>query len=181
MGRGLLLKLIPFSAAYGFFLVNYVDLVAYPSSLSTPGYHLWLFILCFAPSIPVLLILGLKGWGLALGMGLTASLMNDLGFCPAAAILFGGSHSFKSDPFTFYSYQLGLHGSEVWWFINLGFTSIPASSYYIAATIYLRIALASLALLKWYRGNVTHDSFKGPPRGAGNHLSTPPLKRALKG
>jgi len=141
----LLAKLLAYSAIYGLIHVNYIDLVAAGSSI--PGYHLWLMALYFAPFIPVLLVLGFNDWELLLSMGLIASLMNDLFYHPIGMILFGR----KVDLLDWYLFQLGFRGLETRWSLNLGFATVPVSSMMMGASIYTRLIITALLLIKWWR------------------------------
>ncbi|MEM4531625.1 MAG: hypothetical protein QXY39_07145 [Thermofilaceae archaeon] len=143
----LLVKLLAYSAIYGLIHVNYIDLVASGSNI--PGYHLWLIALYFAPFIPILFILGFDDWELLVSMGLTASLMNDLFYHPIGMILFDR----KVDLLDWYLFQLGFRGLEARWSLNLGFTAIPVSSILMGASIYMRLAITTMLLVKWWREN----------------------------
>ncbi|MEM0457406.1 MAG: hypothetical protein QXI01_06795 [Nitrososphaerota archaeon] len=125
--------------------MNYIDLVTPGSSI--PGYHLWLIALYFAPFVPILLILGFDDWELLVSMGLTASLMNDLFYYPIGMLLFGRT----VDLLDWYMFQLGFKGFEVHWHANLGFTVIPVSSLLMGASIYVRLIIVVLLLVRWWR------------------------------
>ncbi|MEM0111350.1 MAG: hypothetical protein QXK90_01145 [Candidatus Parvarchaeota archaeon] len=145
--RELLAKLLAYSAIYGLIHVNYIDLVSPGSNI--PGYHLWLAALYFAPFIPILFILGFDDWELLASMGLMASLMNDLFYCPVGALLLGR----KADLLDWYLFQLGFRGLEARWSLNLGFTAIPVSSILMGVSIYMRLAITTMLLVKWWREN----------------------------
>jgi hypothetical protein len=141
----LLAKLAVYSAVYGLLSINYIDLVTPGSNVH--GYHLWLVIQYFTPFIPILFVLGFDDWEVVLGMGLLGSLMNDLGYYPAAIILFAR----KVNLHEWYFFQLGFKGLEVRWTFNAGFFTFPVTSIAMGLSIYLRIALIYLLLLKWWR------------------------------
>jgi hypothetical protein len=72
--EGKLKFLIAFSVLYGLFFINYIDIA---SSGVISGYHMWLVLMYFLPFAGFSL-LNLKNWSLTVGLGLTASLMNDV-------------------------------------------------------------------------------------------------------
>jgi hypothetical protein len=137
-------KLVVYSALYGFLAVNYIDLVV-PGS-SVPGYHLWLVFQYFAPFIPILFALGFDDWEIVLSMGFLGSLMNDLGYYPAAMLFFGR----EVDLADWYMFQLGFRGFEARWIFNGGFFTFPVTSLVMGLSIYARAALTCLLAWKWW-------------------------------
>lgn len=146
--KELLIKLLLYSAIYGFFHVNYIDLLA--ASLDFPAYHLWIICLYFAPFIPLLFVYDFKNWEIVLSVGFLASLMNDLGYYPAGMLLFGRTY----DLLAFYKFQLGFEGLKVGWYANFGFVKIPVSSLLMAFTIYVRVLFTFVLVVYWWRKNV---------------------------
>jgi len=141
----LLAKICAYSAIYGAFHVNYIDLVTPGSNI--PGYHLWLAVAYFAPFIPILLLLGFDDWELLLSMGFLASLMNDLLYCPVGMLLFGR----RVDLAEWYLWQLGFRGLDAKWTFNGGFFSLPVSSALMGASIYARATATYLLCRRWWR------------------------------
>lgn len=140
--KELILKLTLYSALFGLFHVNYIDLVT-PGS-QVPGYHLWLIALYFAPFIPICLIKSFKDWELLLSLGLEASLMNDLFYMPIGKLLFG----INIDLLEWYKWQFGF-GTGSWTF-NGGFFFIQVTSQLMAVSIIIRVILLILLLRKWW-------------------------------
>ena len=68
-------RYILFSVFYGLIFLNYIDVMVPGSNDS--GYHLWLTIMYFLPFI-ALTISSPRNWQLTIGLGLVASLMNDV-------------------------------------------------------------------------------------------------------
>jgi len=140
----LLSKLLIYSVLYGVFSINYIDLVV-PGS-NVPGYHLWLLIAYFAPFIPLLLLFGFEDWELVGGLGLTASLMNDIFYYPTGMLLLRTSVNLSE----WYLFQFGFKGFDVWWSFNAGFFTIPVTSLLMGLTIYLRIGIVVALIYKWW-------------------------------
>jgi len=140
----LLYKLLAYSSLYGFFSINFIDLVVNGSSIG--GYHLWLVCQYFMPFLPLFFLLGFDDWELVTSLGLLGSLWNDLGYYPAARIMFGT----RIDLLEWYRFQLGFMGSEVWWYFNGGFFKVPVSSMLMGVSIYLRIIAVVALCYKWW-------------------------------
>jgi hypothetical protein len=135
---GKLVCLVAFAAIYGLVFINYIDVV---SSGFTYGYHVWLVVMYFLPFVGFSMF-NLKNWGLTVGLGLFASLMNDV-FYGLTKYIFGVSYDLNR----YYSLWLIPQGEKLFT-LNLGFTDIPVYSWMMALSIYIRIA-AVVALL-WY-------------------------------
>ncbi len=146
-GRALLIKLIAYSIAYGLLAVNYIDLVVPGARI--PGYHLWLMAMYIAPFATILLIYGIRCWGLAVALGLLASLMNDLFYYPVGILFF----RMKVDLVEWYKFQLGLKGWERHWDMNMGLIMVPIHSITLAASIYVRAIIVIVIIIKWWRGS----------------------------
>lgn len=149
MGRrvrtGHLMKLFTYSALYGLFSINYIDLAMEGSNV--PGYHLWLLISYFAPFVPLLLFFGLEDWGLVASLGLTVSLMNDLFYYPVGMLMFQRSVNLND----WYSQQLGFKGfSSAGWIFDAGIFRVPVASWMMGLTIYLRIVIIVALTIKFY-------------------------------
>jgi len=138
-------KLLVYSALYGLFHINYIDLIVPGSYI--PGYHLWLTMMYFAPFIPILFLYGFDNWELVVSLGLLASLMNDLFYYPVGLILFG----IRVDLVEWYKWQLGFKGLDVKWCFNGGFFRIPVSSALMGLSIYARIAAVVFLCWKWWK------------------------------
>ena len=133
--------LVIFSVLYGLIFINYIDIA---SSGVTYGYHLWLALMYFLPFIGFSM-LNIKNWQLTLGLGLITSLMND-GFYWAAKYIIGIPTDLG------HYYQLWLIPSNAVLFnLNLGFTVISVTSWMMALSIYLRIAVVVGLLWNWKR------------------------------
>src|SRR5665648_179622 len=106
---------IIFSILYGLIFVNYIDIIV--NGGANEGYHLWLVIMYFFPFI-ALTIFFPKNWQLTLGLGLIASLMND--------VFYGVIRNFMGVPMDlewYYSRWL-IPGNAHLFNLNLGFTVI---------------------------------------------------------
>ena len=75
--------LVGFAVVYGLIFVNYIDLITNGSGQGC--YHLWLVFMYFLPFVGFS-FLNIKNWQLTLGLGLTASLMNDVFYGPVGVI-----------------------------------------------------------------------------------------------
>jgi hypothetical protein len=122
--------------------INYIDLITNGSSQG--GYHLWLVFMYFLPFVGFS-FLNIKNWQLTLGLGLTASLMNDV-FYGHMKLLLGLPVNLQY----YYSNWLIPQGTVLFHF-NLGFGVIPVYSWMMATTIYLRIALVVALFWLWRR------------------------------
>jgi uncharacterized membrane protein HdeD (DUF308 family) len=138
-----LLKLVLFSAFYGLILVNWEDLYG----TSAPAYHIWLVLTYMAPFGVLIVFQGLKDWQLAVSLGLLVSLMNDVGYYFVGDLLFG----FHISLVPWIEGQLGFQGTQVLFYFQGGFFTIPVTSILMGLTIYSRIAVVSLVLLHWWR------------------------------
>jgi hypothetical protein len=130
---------VVFAVFYGLIFINYID-IAVVQSVS--GYHLWLVLMYFLPFLS-LSMFNLKNWKLTLGLGLVASLMNDV-FCGAIKTLFVT----PVDLNRYYSLWL-IPQNTVLFNLNLGFITIPVMSWMMAVSIYARIPAAILLLRSW--------------------------------
>ncbi len=90
-------------------------------------------------------MLNLRNWQLTLGLGLTASLMNDV-FYGAVKALFG----MPLDLQWYYSNWLIPQDTRLFSF-NLGFGVVPVYSWMMAASIYLRVAAVAVLFWVWKR------------------------------
>lgn len=88
-------------------------------------------------------MLNLKNWNLTLGLGLTASLMNDV-FYGSMKYLVGIPYNLSH----YYSLWL-IPQNTVLFNLNLGFTTIPVYSWMMALSIYGRIFLIFVLLRGW--------------------------------
>lgn len=138
-----IVKLLLYSFVYGLFIINVIDL----TTKGFWGYHLFLIACYFAPFVIVCLIIGFDDWELLMSLGLIASLMNDLFYAPIGMILFGR----KYDLVEWYLWQLGFYGLDTKWWFDGGFFKIPVSSILMGLSIYARIIISYLTLLKWWR------------------------------
>jgi hypothetical protein len=128
---------------YGLFFVNFIDIVTMGSAVSI--YHLWLFALYFAPFILMTWIFP-RNWALTLGLGLMASLMNDVFYGLIRA-------SFWNLAFPLWQYY-------TWWLVpsdhylfsaNIGFAVFPVYSWMMAVSIYGRVAVVVALFWIWKR------------------------------
>jgi hypothetical protein len=128
------------SVVYGFFFINYIDLSI--SGSGHEGYHLWLVFMYFFPFL-VLTVLFPRNWQLTIGLGLLASLMND--------VFYGLVANFMGIDINLgWYYSLWLIPSGTTLFdLNLGITVIPVYSWMMALSIYGRIAIVILLLWSW--------------------------------
>jgi hypothetical protein len=131
--------LIVFSVVYGLVFINYIDVA---SSGLNYGYHLWLVGMYFLPFVGFSM-LNLRNWKLTLGLGLIASLMNDV-FYGSMKYLFGLPY----DLGRYYSLWL-IPQNTLLFNLNLGFTVVPVFSWMMAASIYIRIACVVELLWNW--------------------------------
>ena len=143
--RAAIAALTLYAILYGFFMINWVDLVGVAKD-PFHVYHLWLIGMYFAPWLVVLLLYGRKDWEIFLALGLLTSLMNDLFYYPAAYLMFFEPSQLAS----FYRYQLGFLGNEPSWTFEGGFLQFKVTSYIMAASIYGRLAAATLLFAHWW-------------------------------
>ncbi len=131
--------LIVFAVLYGLVFINYIDIA---SSGLDYGYHLWLTLMYFLPFIGFSMV-NLNNLKLTIGLGLIASLMNDV-FYNFIRYLIGMHISL------FRYYDLWLIPQNVSLFhLNFGFVVIPVLSWMMAASIYIRIAATYVLLKDW--------------------------------
>jgi hypothetical protein len=128
-----------FSILYGTIFVNYIDNII---SATYQGYHLWLIIMYFLP-FAALSIFFSRNWQLTIGLGLVASLMNDLFYGPIRNLM-----GFPLDLKWYYSHWL-IPSNTYLFQLNLGFTVIPVLSWMMALSIYGRIIAAYFLLVSW--------------------------------
>ena len=136
-------KMLAYSFVYGLFIINIIDL----TTKIFPGYHLYLTTLYFFPFIIVCLTIGFDDWELLMGLGILSSLMNDLFYAPIGNIIGWTNYNLTE----WYKWQLGLYGLDVKWYFNGGIFTIPVSSILMGLSIYTRIVIAYLVLLKWWK------------------------------
>jgi hypothetical protein len=156
----LLVKLLLYSALYGFVGINFIDL-----KIQRPffqGYHLWLVCQYFAPFIPLLFVIGFQEWELVLGMGLLGSLLNDLGFYPAGLLLkIEVPMEEPTTLFEWYLYQLGFRGLYHTWYFEGLFFKIPVYSVLMGATIYLRVLITIWLFHRWWKtAEISYYAYK---------------------
>ncbi len=146
--EGKLFCLIAFAAVYGLVFINYIDVV---SSGFTYGYHMWLALMYFLPFVGFSMF-NLKNWGLTVGLGLFASLMNDV-FYGLTKYISGTSYDLNR----YYSLWLIPQGEKLFT-LNLGFTEITVYSWMMALSIYIRIAVVVGLLWYWKRTQIKRAS-----------------------
>ncbi|MCW4000766.1 MAG: hypothetical protein NWE93_11045 [Candidatus Bathyarchaeota archaeon] len=130
------------SVLYGLVFVNYIDNTITSGGFAYSGYHLWLTIIYFFPFI-ILTITFPRNWQLTIGLGLLASLMNDV-FYGMVRSLMGSQIDLV------WYYKLWLIPSGTLLFnLNLGVVTIPVYSWLMALTIYARIAIVIVLLWRW--------------------------------
>jgi hypothetical protein len=139
--EGKLPYLMIFAVIYGLVFINYIDINSIPPA---NGYHLWLVMMYFLPFVGFSL-LNVRNWKLTLGLGLMASLMNDV-FYGAIMYLAG----LPLDVTWYYNLWL-IPQNTLLFNLNLGFTVIPVFSWMMALSIYLRIAASAGLLWHWKR------------------------------
>ncbi len=129
-----------FSVFYGLVFLNYIDIIT-PGGVYG-GYHLWLSVMYFFPFIALTLSF-LRNWQLTVGLGLVASLMND--------VFYGLIRNFISGPYDLTRYYtLWLIPSNAPLFhLNLGFAVIDITSWMMALSIYARIIAVYFLLKAW--------------------------------
>ena len=137
--EGKLPLLIIFAVLYGLVFINYIDI---SSSGLSYGYHLWLVLMYFLPFIGFS-IFNLKNWKFTIGLGLIASLMNDV-FYNFIRYLIGYHINLSS----YYNRWL-IPQNAMLFHLNLGFAVIPVQSWMMASSIYLRIAATCVLLKGW--------------------------------
>ena len=129
-----------FSVFYGLVFLNYIDIITPGGAFG--GYHLWLTIMYFFPFM-VLTVSFPRNWQLTVGLGLVASLMNDV-FYGLISNLMGGS----IDLTRCYNHWL-VPGNATLFEFNLGFTVLPVYSWMMALSIYGRIIIVYVLLRTW--------------------------------
>jgi hypothetical protein len=128
---------IVFSVVYGLVFINWIDIV-----YSGYGYHIWLTVMYFVP-FAALSIFFPRNWQLTIGLGLIASLMNDV-FYELAKYAIG----IPTDLNRYYSLWL-IPGNEALFKLNLGFTLIQVYSWMMALSIYGRILIVYFLMRAW--------------------------------
>jgi len=154
--------LVVFAIIYGLFFINYIDIL---TSGANSGYHLWLMLMYFLPFVGFSM-LNLKNLQLTLGLGLTASIMNDV-FYGGIKYLFGISPDINR----YYSNWLIPQGTHLF-DLNLGFTILPVYSWMMALSIYIRIAVVVALLWNWKHTKQQFDNLPGVSNhdNVGDHL-----------
>ena len=138
--EGKLHFLIVFAVLYGLVFINYIDDIA--SSGVNYGYHLWLVLMYFLPFVGFSM-LNLKNWKLTVGLGLIASLMNDV-FYGSMKVLVG----IPCDLNRYYNLWL-IPQNTLLFKLNLGYTVLPVFSWMMALSIYIRIGFVVGLLWNW--------------------------------
>ncbi len=123
---------------YGLFFINYIDIL----TAAGPDYHLWLAAMYFFPFV-LFSLLYPRNWALSVGLGLIASLMNDV-FYGSVKYLIG----LPIDLSSYYHLWL-IPGGTILFNADLGFTQFPIYSWMMALSIYLRVVLVVLLLRGW--------------------------------
>jgi hypothetical protein len=82
-----------------------------------------------------------------MSLGILSSLMNDLFYAPIGNIIGWTNYNLIE----WYKWQLGLYGLNVKWYFDGGIFTIPVSSILMGLSIYTRIVIAYLILLKWWK------------------------------
>lgn len=141
--EGKLSYLIAFAVLYGLVFINYIDIAS--SGGAIDGYHLWLVLMYFLPFVGFSM-LNLKNWQLTLGLGLIASLMNDVFYNLIRDLI--GIHINLTN---YYSLWL-IPQNATLLNLNLGFAVISVSSWMMSLSIYLRVAFTVGLLWKWKIG-----------------------------
>jgi hypothetical protein len=149
------------SILYGLIFVNYIDNIT-PGGIYN-GYHLWLTLMYFFPFL-ILTVSFPRNWQLTIGLGLLASLMNDV-FYGAVRSLMG----FPIDLNWYYNLWLIPRGTLLF-NLNLGFTVIPVYSWLMALTIYARVLLVVVLLWRWKQQAKTR--YLGQPKEKNNLLTS---------
>jgi hypothetical protein len=148
---------VVFSVLYGLVFLNYIDIITPGGAFG--GYHLWLTIMYFFPFV-ALTISFPRNWQLAVGLGLVASLMND--------VFYGLARNFVGpfDLATYYNHWL-IPGGAALFQLNLGFSVITVFSWMMALSIYARIVIVYF-LLKAWRGQAKIRCLQeGPKKNKG--------------
>jgi hypothetical protein len=141
--------LIGFAVIYGLFFINYIDIA---STGLVPGYHLWLVFMYFLPFVGFARG-NIRNLKLTLGLGLLASLMND--------VFYGFMSSLIHPLFNlarYYNLWL-IPQDNVLFSLNLGFTVLPVYSWLMAFSIYIRITVVTGLLWSWKRGKTRQNRF----------------------
>lgn len=145
LNKSTLGALLAFSAFYGFFIVNYMDLTP---RVTLHGYHLFLIVLYFAPFAPLMMVYGRQYLPLLFSMGVLTSLNNDLLYYPASIVMNLGYHGNLA---SWYALQLGFDGSKPDFTFQAGVTTFTVTSTIMAASIYLRIAAFAIILIYYFK------------------------------
>ena len=131
---------LAFAVVYGFVLVNYIDNVSGGFS----GYHLWLIVMYFFP-FATLSFSFPKNWTLSVGLGLVASLMNDVFYGVIRSLM-----GFPVDLRWYFTSWL-VPGNTFLFNLNLGFAVVAVVSWMMAFSIYAGIAAVFFLLRNWKR------------------------------
>jgi hypothetical protein len=142
--------LIAFAVIYGLVFINYIDIA---SSGLNYGYHLWLVLMYFLP-FASLSMLNLKNWTLTTGLGLLASLMNDVFYGSVKYLTTGLTYDLNR----YYSLWLIPQNNRLFT-LNLGFTQLHVYSWMMALSIYLRIVCV-IGLFWYWKKHVEKASAK---------------------
>jgi hypothetical protein len=140
------------SVLYGLVFVNYIDNII--SGGSYGGYHMWLTVMYFFPFI-ILTVSFPRNWQLTIGLGLLASLMND--------VFYGLVRNFMGYALDLnWYYQLWLIPSGTLLFtLNLGIVNIPVYSWMMCLSIYGRIPIIVVLLWRWKKQ--ANNKYLGKP------------------
>lgn len=145
ISRKRLLLLLIYFIFYGVFIINVIDL----NILSSGWFHIFLILLCFYPSIGILLISKLRNWNLALALGLLVSLMNDLFFAPIGNLLSASNYNLLD----WYMRQLGFQGLKQFWTFQGGIITFKVTSIAIGLSVYARLIVVIYLLVRYKKSN----------------------------
>lgn len=151
--------LVVISVIYGLFFINYIDIITY----AKPIYHLWLFVMYFFPFI-ILTVLYPRNWALTLGLGLIASLMNDV-FYGLLRVLSGIGLPYS---LPHYYYLWFIPSDEFLFDADIGFAVLPIYSWVMSISIYARIA-AVVALFWIWRSQAKRRCLNEAQKTASPH------------
>lgn len=149
-----LLKLLLFSAFYGLFLINWIDLFG----KQVPAYGIWLILTYMAPFGVLMVFEGWRSWPLAVSLGLLVSLFNDVGYYFIGNLIFG----FHQPLGPWIAGQLGFHGSQLVTIFEGGLFTIQVTSWMMGLSIYLRAAVVGVILYYWWEHPTEIVAATGP-------------------
>jgi hypothetical protein len=138
-----IVKMLVYAFLYGLFIINIIDLTIKVFA----WYHIFLIMLYFFPFIIVCLILGFDDWELLVGLGLLASLMNDLFYGVIGNILFHTNYDLSE----WFMNQLGFNDGKYLFTFMGGLFTLKVTSLIMGLSIYARIMLVYAVLYKWWK------------------------------